>query len=126
MAPPLILLAEDNPTNRFVVEMMLQPLGCELLETTNGNEAVQTYREQAGRIALVLMDISMPEMDGYEATAEIRRIQHETGQHAPIVALTAHALQQDRDKCLSAGMDDYIAKPFREETFREVIHKYIS
>jgi signal transduction histidine kinase/ActR/RegA family two-component response regulator len=102
-----VLVVDDNAVNRLVATRMLGRLGCEVEEALNGLEAVE--RAKAGDFALILMDCQMPELDGYEATAQIRAA--ESGRRVPIVAMTANAMEGDRDRCLLAGMDDYIAKP---------------
>jgi CheY-like chemotaxis protein len=84
----------------------------------NGREAVAFASRE--RFDLILMDIQMPEMDGYEATAAIREMERQTGSHTPIVAMTAHAMKSDQDRCLAAGMDDYISKPIH---LNELIQK---
>ena len=119
-----ILLAEDNPVNQEVAMAMLQGFGCSVDIAQNGREALQAVELKP--YDLVLMDCMMPEMDGYTATAEIRRRQN-TGQlpHFPIIALTANAIEGDREKCLIAGMDDYLAKPFRAESLRRLIKSWV-
>ncbi len=106
-----ILLAEDNLVNQKVAMAMLEKLGHSVVVAANGEEALG----RAGRetFDLILMDVQMPEMDGYEATRAIRSAELRTGGHIPIVALTAHAMKGDREICLAAGMDDYIGKPIR-------------
>ena len=119
-----ILLAEDNPVNQEVAEAMLQGFGCLVDIAHNGQEALQAVELKP--YDLVLMDCMMPEMDGYAATVEIRRRQS-VGQlpHFPIIALTANAVEGDREKCLIAGMDDYMAKPLRAESLLCMIKSWV-
>jgi CheY-like chemotaxis protein/HPt (histidine-containing phosphotransfer) domain-containing protein len=120
-----ILLAEDNPVNQEVAVEMLRGFGCAVDTADNGLEALQAVAGQ--RYDLVLMDCMMPELDGYAATAEIRRRQA-SGQLPPfpIIALTANAIEGDREKCLVAGMDDYLAKPFKSTALLRVIKSWVA
>jgi signal transduction histidine kinase/ActR/RegA family two-component response regulator len=115
--PLRILLAEDNAVNQRVATRMLERWGHRLTVVGNGAQAVAAF--SAGAFDVVLMDVQMPEMDGFEATAAIRRIE-QTGpaaRHVPIVAMTAHAMKGDRQKCLDHGMDAYVSKPILREQF---------
>jgi CheY-like chemotaxis protein len=108
--PPMnCLVAEDNPINQILVRSLLQRQGHRVVLTGNGREVIEAYRQEP--FDVVLMDISMPEMDGFEATAELRKVEEETGRRTPIVAMTAHAMKGDRERCMESGMDDYLAKP---------------
>jgi signal transduction histidine kinase/ActR/RegA family two-component response regulator len=111
-----VLLAEDNPINQQVALAMLGHFGCSVDVAENGREAVAAVAHQ--RYDLILMDCQMPEMDGFEATRRIRALEsavQTNPRHAPIVALTAHAMEGDRDQCLANGMDDYLSKPFSRQ-----------
>jgi PAS domain S-box-containing protein len=117
-----ILLAEDNEINQRVTRQQLEKSGFLVDVVADGNQALLALSNQ--NYSLVLMDCQMPVMDGYTATAEIRR--RETGSiHMPVVALTAHAIEGEREKCISAGMDDYISKPFKKELLIETIERNI-
>ncbi len=118
-----ILLAEDNAVNQRLALRLLQKLGCSVIVANNGAEAVRYWRNHP--VDLILMDVQMPEMDGFEATAEIRRQEKETGRRTPIIALTAHAMKGDREKCLSADMDGYVAKPIRREELQNEIGRVL-
>jgi CheY-like chemotaxis protein/HPt (histidine-containing phosphotransfer) domain-containing protein len=106
-----ILVAEDNPVNRKLAITLLKKRRHKVTGVENGRLAVEAIRQQNGRFDVVLMDLQMPEMGGIEATAAIRASEAGTNRHLPIIALTAHAMQGDRDRCLAAGMDDYLSKP---------------
>lgn len=123
--PVRILLVEDNSANALVAGLFLEQMGYAHDQAENGREAVEAY--ETGRYGLILMDLQMPEMDGYEATRRIRQIEAETGKTpVPIVALTAHALSGDREACLAAGMDDYMSKPFKPEELRACLARLIA
>jgi signal transduction histidine kinase/DNA-binding response OmpR family regulator len=109
--PMIILLAEDNVVNQRVATGILEKRGHTVVIASNGKEATQAVATQ--RFDLVLMDVQMPEMDGLEATREIRRTEAAAGGHTPIVAMTAHAMKGDRERCLEAGMDEYLTKPIQ-------------
>ncbi len=119
-----ILAAEDNRTNQLVFRKMVKDLNIELKFANNGVEAVALY--QSFEPDLIFMDISMPEMDGKEATGEIRKLEALTGHHVPIVALTAHAMTGDSDGILAAGLDHYLTKPLRKAVILERILQHVS
>jgi two-component system sensor histidine kinase/response regulator len=119
-----VLLAEDHPVNREVALAMLQEFNCQVEVVDNGRAALESLSRC--HYDLVLMDCQMPEMDGFSATAEIRRREHASGRHVPVVALTASAMQGDREKCLAAGMDDYLLKPFTQDTLRAMLERWLS
>ena len=108
-----ILLAEDNAINREVAVRLLSKRGHTVVVAMNGKEAVAAYGTQT--FDLVLMDVQMPEMDGFEATATIRQKEKILGTHIPIIAMTAHAMKGDRERCLAAGMDGYLSKPIHTD-----------
>ena len=121
-----VLMAEDNYINQEVARGMFEHLGCRLEVVDNGRQAVE--RAMAERFDVVFMDCQMPEMDGYEAAREIRRLEslRNDATHVPIVALTAHALQGDREKCLAAGMDDYISKPLNLDQLQAALTRRLA
>jgi CheY-like chemotaxis protein len=111
-----VLLAEDNPVNQALCATLLKKAGHRVVIANNGREALAAHG--SAYFDVILMDLQMPEMGGFETTARIREKERVTGEHVPIVALTAHAMAGDREKCLEAGMDAYLAKPIgREELF---------
>jgi signal transduction histidine kinase/CheY-like chemotaxis protein len=114
-----VLLVEDNAINQMVAESLLERRGFEVVVAGNGREGVEAFQRE--RFDVVLMDIQMPEMDGFEALAAIRALVERTGRRTPVVALTAHALKEDRERCLAAGMDDYLSKPIEASKLFEII-----
>ncbi|MDP6673799.1 MAG: response regulator, partial [Gammaproteobacteria bacterium] len=120
-----ILLVEDNPVNREVATSMLNTMQCHVTVADNGQEAVEIIRHQ--HFDLVLMDCEMPIMDGYAATKAIREWESDVPdhEHLPVVALTAHALPEDRNRCLSVGMDDYLSKPFSMDDLRAILVQWL-
>ena len=121
-----VLLAEDNPINVEVASAMLEGLGLDVSRAVNGAEALHSV--QAGDYDAVLMDCQMPVMDGFAATSEIRRHERARGRERqlPIIAITANALQGDRESCLAAGMDDYLSKPFTQQALGQTLSRWIS
>jgi signal transduction histidine kinase/DNA-binding response OmpR family regulator len=117
-----ILLAEDNIVNQRVAVRILEKEGYGVTVAANGVEALNALKER--EFDLVLMDVQMPEMGGFEATGRIRQMEHAGGNRLPIVAMTAHAMTGDRERCLAAGMDDYISKPVRASALVELVEKY--
>ena len=118
-----VLLAEDNLVNQRLAVRLLEKRGHRVVVAGNGLEAVEALKKEA--FDLVLMDIQMPEMDGLEATAMIRESEKNRGHRQPIIALTAHAMKGDREKCLAAGMDGYLSKPIRAPELDEVLETYV-
>ncbi|MGZ5008452.1 MAG: response regulator [Methylobacter sp.] len=116
-----ILMAEDNRVNQEVGRAVLKKLGCTVIMANNGLEALELWRQ--GGMDLILMDCMMPDMDGYESTRRIREEEAESARkpHIPIIALTANALESDKERCLATGMDDYLPKPFRIEALRSIL-----
>jgi CheY-like chemotaxis protein len=112
--PLTVLVPEDNPVNQQVARRMLEKRGHTVLLAGNGREAFELLDRQP--VDLILMDVQMPEMDGFDATAAIRAREKTTGTHCPIVALTAHAMKGDAERCLAVGMDTYVSKPLRAGT----------
>lgn len=120
--PLSILLAEDNAMNQRVTIGILEKRGHFVVAVNSGMEALQAIACQ--RFDVVLMDVQMPDMDGLETTAAIRLREQETGGHVPIIALTAHAMRGDRERCIQAGMDDYLSKPVESDVLRKTVLKW--
>jgi PAS domain S-box-containing protein len=120
--PPSVLVAEDSPVNQIVTVRTLERCGCRVDVVSDGRQALDALVKQ--RYDAVLMDCEMLEMDGYNATAELRRREYGT-RHTPVIAMTAHALPDDRARCLAAGMDDYVSKPIRREQLIDTLQRWI-
>jgi two-component system, sensor histidine kinase and response regulator len=114
-----ILLVEDNAVNQMVASALLKRRQFEVVVANNGREGVTAFGD--GRFDAILMDIQMPEMDGFEALIAIRDLERRTGGYTPVVALTAHAMKEDRERCLAAGMDAYLSKPIEAARLFEII-----
>jgi len=119
-----LLLAEDNPVNQRLASRLLEKRGHSVLVVANGLEAIEAVEKE--RFDLVFMDVQMPVMDGFEATTAIRKREGAGGIRLPIVALTAHAMKGDREKCLAGGMDGYLSKPIRPQELDEVLQDYLA
>ncbi len=119
-----VLLAEDNPVNQRLASRLLEKRGHSVVVAANGLEALEAIEKES--FDLVFMDVQMPVMDGFEATAAIRKKEGASGIHLLIVALTAHAMKGDREKCLAIGMDGYLAKPIRPQELDETLRSYLA
>ncbi len=119
-----VLLAEDNPVNQLLATRLLEKRGHCVVVAANGREALEALAKES--YDLVLMDVQMPEMDGFEVTAAIREKEIGSGIHQPVIALTAHAIKGDRERCLAAGMDGYLAKPIRPRDLDELLDSYVA
>ncbi|MFH1943009.1 MAG: response regulator, partial [bacterium] len=116
-----ILLAEDNAINRKLAKALLQKKGWSVVTVMDGKEALERLKIES--FDLILMDVQMPVMDGYIATNKIRQKEASKGGHIPIIAMTAHAMKGDREKCMEAGMDDYVSKPMKAEELYSAIQR---
>jgi CheY-like chemotaxis protein len=119
-----ILLAEDNAVNQTLALRLLEKRGYKVSIAGDGQAALSVLEKE--RFDVVLMDIQMPGMDGFEATAAIRENEQLTGEHIPIIAMTAHALKGDQERCIAGGMDAYITKPIRTAELYAAIEKFVS
>jgi CheY-like chemotaxis protein len=120
--PLRILVAEDSPVNQKLALAMLRKMGHQVTLATTGTAAVEIWKREA--FDLVLMDIQMPEMDGLEATRNIRALERLGGARTPIIAMTAHAMGGDRERCLEAGMDDHVTKPINRADLAAAIYRH--
>lgn len=121
MNTPHILLVDDDALNRFFGQELLQVIGFRVTTANSGKEAILQLQQTT--FDLVFMDVSMPDMNGYETTQHIR--QDTRFSHLPIVALTAHAIAGERERCLASGMNDYLTKPFELEQIRQMLQQWI-
>jgi two-component system sensor histidine kinase/response regulator len=119
-----VLLAEDNAVNQMLAVRLLEKRGYTVTVAVNGREALAAFEKDS--LDIILMDIQMPEMDGFEATAAIRVREKSTGGHIPIIAMTAHSLVGDQERCLAAGMDGYVSKPIRTHQLFAVIDGFFA
>jgi signal transduction histidine kinase/ActR/RegA family two-component response regulator len=119
----LVLVVEDSPVNRVVAVSVLERCGYHVHVVNDGREALQALASQ--RYDAVLMDCQMPDVDGYQATEELRRRELGGSYHTPVIAMTAHAMVGDRERCIAAGMDDYVSKPVRSQILAEVLERWI-
>jgi two-component system, sensor histidine kinase and response regulator len=121
-----LLLVEDNRVNQTLAKRLLERRGHTVVVANNGREALAILEEvTTAGFDLVLMDVQMPEMGGFECTAIIRAKQQVTRFHLPIIAMTAHAMKGDEERCLAAGMDDYLSKPIRPYDLFEVVERQL-
>jgi PAS domain S-box-containing protein len=118
-----ILLAEDNPANQRLATVQLKRLGYQTELASNGAQALRTYLESPRKYMAILMDCQMPILDGFDATRQIRAAETNLNRHIPIIAMTANAMQGDKETCLQAGMDDYVSKPVSLESLRQAINR---
>jgi CheY-like chemotaxis protein len=117
-----VLVVEDNAVNQRLIQRLLEKRGHRVTVANNGREAAEAVQSES--FDLVFMDVQMPEMDGFEATATIREREKGGGAHLPIVALTAHAMKGDREKCLERGMDDYLTKPIQPQELDAILERW--
>ena len=123
--PIRVLMAEDNRINAEFAKEMLEKLRCEVVAIRNGKEAVEILQNDRN-FDLIFMDCQMPIMDGFEATKEVREYEKKSNLiHIPIIALTANAMNGDKERCMQAGMDDYLSKPVRQKDFAGIIRKWL-
>jgi len=121
-----ILLADDVEINREIVVSLLEPMDLEIDCAENGVEALRLFKENHGSYDMILMDIQMPEMDGLEATRQIRALEEDSSKEVPIIAMTANVFKDDIEKCIAAGMNDHIGKPLDMSTVIEKLHNYLT
>jgi two-component system, sensor histidine kinase and response regulator len=122
-----LLLVEDNKVNQTLARRLLERRGHSVVVANNGREALAILEEEtSAEFEILLMDVQMPEMGGFECTAIIRAREQVTRFHLPIIAMTAHAMKGDEERCLAAGMDDYLSKPIQPDALFEVVERHLS
>ena len=122
-----VLVAEDNELNMEIASFVLENAGADVIKAVNGKEAVDIFeKSQPGDIDVILMDIMMPEMDGLEATRRIRNLKRPDAAEIPIIAMTANAFTDDRQKAFEAGMNEHLTKPLEPEVIVDTIHKFVA
>jgi len=119
-----ILVAEDNEVNQIVITQILQSTGYSYLIANNGAEAVELYQKHHPRV--ICMDVSMPVMNGHDATRKIRELELVSNKHTPIIGVTAHAIKGDMERCFDAGMDDYLSKPVSPEKLEDKVVQWVN
>ncbi|MHC1724996.1 MAG: response regulator [Syntrophobacteraceae bacterium] len=119
-----VLLAEDKRVNQDVGRAMLESFGCRVAVASNGQEVLS--RMETAQFDMVFMDCQMPLMDGFEATKLLRKMEKQKGTRTPVIALTAHIMEEDRRKCIAAGMDDYLGKPFRMHELSDMLERWMN
>jgi two-component system, sensor histidine kinase and response regulator len=119
-----MLVVEDNPVNQLLALRLLQKRGHSTVAAASGREALAALEKET--FDVVLMDVQMPDMDGFEATRAIREKEQKTGEHVPIIALTAHAMRGDKERCMEAGMDAYISKPINVNELLTAIERVMT
>lgn len=119
-----VLMVDDTPENLVALQVVLEDLPCQLVTANSGPEALAKLLKQ--EFSLVLLDVQMPDMDGFEATERIRQSEAGSRRRTPIIALTAHAMTGDRERCLAAGMDDYVSKPFSSQDLADALERVLA
>jgi CheY-like chemotaxis protein len=122
--PLPILVVEDNNINREVALLQLKALGFESEAVGDGNKALEAIKSR--QFALILMDVMMPAMDGWEASRRIREYENSIGRHTPIIAVSAWSAADNKDRCLSSGMDDYLGKPYDRASLKQILDQWVT
>jgi CheY-like chemotaxis protein len=121
---PQVLVVEDNPTEQRVLTLLLNKFGYDATIASTGAAAIECVGDKSRHFAVILMDWQMDDMDGLECTQRVREVLHQRGLYIPIVAVTARAMLGDKQKCLAAGMDDYLSKPFTAIQFENMVRHW--